>query len=107
MKTKTVGELYGPAMKVDTKEEAEEMLLEITCYIRSRDTEGKTEEQITNIAKCNLGYYAGYYDHDTRRRVERLYECAHPVFGSIAANGPPTASEAFAAGKKLGEKAAK
>jgi hypothetical protein len=44
-----------------------------------------------------LGYFAGYYDHATRERVERLYRCAHPVFGSASA-GPPTAESAILSG---------
>ena len=50
------------------------------------------------IERSNLGYYAGYYDSETRERVERLFKCAHPVFGAIAANGIPTVKEALAAG---------
>lgn len=49
----------------------------------------------------SLGYFAGYYDHDTRDRVERLFDCEHPVFGSIAKNGPPTAEQAMRAGINL------
>lgn len=51
-----------------------------------------------------VGYYAGYYDSETRERVERLFMCAHPVFGSIADNGAPTPDEAYDAGFEMGEK---
>jgi hypothetical protein len=51
----------------------------------------------------NLAYHAGYYDRETRDRVERLFRCAHPVFGSIAENGPPTPEQAWASGVAAGE----
>jgi hypothetical protein len=59
------------------------------------------------VERHNLGYFAGYYDNETRERVERLFKCSHPIFGSIAKNGAPTAKEALAAGMvaaKLGVK---
>lgn len=51
---------------------------------------GKTREEAEQIERSNLGYYAGYHLDETRERVERLFRCAHPVFGSIAENGPAT-----------------
>ncbi len=53
------------------------------------------------IERANLGYYAGYYDSETRERVERLFKCSHPIFGSISKNGSPTVEEAFEAGKRM------
>jgi len=97
----TIGELYMPAMELETREEADayfEKLVE-RC-IRG----GKTREEAEKIERSNLGYFAGYYSHETRQRVERLFSCAHPVFGSIDDNGPPTATEAFRAGLERGEK---
>ncbi len=58
---------------------------------------------------ANLGYFAGYYDSETRERVERLFKCSHPVFGAIAACGQPSVKEAWAAGAiaaKVGVKTA-
>lgn len=65
---------------------------------------GKTRAEAEQIERRNLGYYAGYYDHETRARVEQLFKCAHPVFGSIAQNGPPTPQDAFDAGVRMAEK---
>ncbi|TXH09637.1 MAG: hypothetical protein E6R03_16465 [Hyphomicrobiaceae bacterium] len=42
--------------------------------------------------------FAGYYDSETRERVERLFKCEHPIFGAIATKGQPTAELAFALG---------
>lgn len=64
---------------------------------------GKDRIEAEQIERCNLGYYAGYYDSKTRERVEHLFKCAHPIFGKIAVNGPPTPEEALAAGKAAGK----
>jgi hypothetical protein len=50
------------------------------------------------IERANLGYYAGYYSTATRERVERLFSCAHPIFGAIASAGAPTPAEALLSG---------
>ena len=70
----TMNEVYGPAM------------------------------EIAEITKKNLGYFAGYYNHETRARVERLFACEHPVFGKISVQGPPSAEEAFRKGLEFGRK---
>lgn len=93
------GECLGPAMGITEESDAAQYLAAYTAFIqRFLDAEprgdGMTAEQ---IAKTNLGYYAGYYDHKTRLRVERLFQCNHPVFGA-ASNGAPTPAEAFALG---------
>jgi hypothetical protein len=62
-----------------------------------------TKEQAEAIEKSNLGYYAGYGDAEQRRRVEKLFGCEHPVFGSVEENGLPTPEQAFEAGFKYGE----
>jgi hypothetical protein len=63
--------------------------------------EGKSAEEIVN---ANLGYYAGYYSDETRKRVERLFVCVHPVFGSIEVNGRPSSKEAFELGQEMAKK---
>lgn len=92
----TIGEAYQPAMKMQTQEEATEYfeaLVErhMRCF-------GKSREEAESIEKQNLGYFAGYYDLETRERVERLFLCAHPIFGPIAVMGMPTPEEALRAG---------
>jgi hypothetical protein len=62
---------------------------------------GKPRAEAETIERANLGYYAGYYDDETRARVERLFNCVHPIFGPIAQNGPPSARDAFEAGKAM------
>lgn len=66
--------------------------------VRHTMRHGPSREEAESIERQNLGYFAGYYDQETRERVERLFKCAHPVFGAITTNGAPTPREALAAG---------
>lgn len=99
--TLTYGEALEPAMNITDAADAAQYK---TDYIRHTEKflkngvseSGQTAEQIVN---ANLGYFAGYYSDETRRRVERLFNCSHPVFGSIKDNGTPTGEEAFECGK--------
>lgn len=92
------GQKYNPAMKIKDQAEADayfEMLVKQTMSF------GTTREKAEEIERSNLGYWAGYYDNETRERVERLFKCTHPVFGSIAENGPPSFMEALVAGLRI------
>ena len=96
--TLTFGECLNPAMEITDKKDAEQYLAAYVSYIQKHldkdpRTDGKTA---LDIAKINIGYYAGYYDSETGRRVNSLFCCSHPVFGDSI----PTAEEAFECGKK-------
>lgn len=93
----TSGDKYHPAMKITEQAEADAYFEKCVHHTMSF---GKTRADAESTERSNLGYFAGYYNGEIRRRVERLFRCAHPVFGSIATNGAPTADEAFAAGRK-------
>ena len=92
----TIGEKYGPAMSITDPKEAAAYFEE--CVLHSMSF-GRNREEAERVEKMNLGYYAGYYDDETRKRVEKLFNCAHPVFGPIV-NGVPTAEECIAAGQQ-------
>lgn len=96
-KNLTSGEAYGPAMKITDQEEADKYFL-MLVGISMKD--GQSREDAEKIQRANLGYFAGYYDHETRLRVEKLFNCVHPVFGP-ATNGPPSPEEAFKKGQEL------
>lgn len=94
------GDKYGPAMKMTDPNEAKayfELLVEHNMSF------GHSRQEAEHIERSNLGYWAGYYDHETRRRVENLFQCAHPIFGEIAKFGSPTPEEAFLIGIKHAE----
>lgn len=100
----TIGEKYTPAMSITEQAEADAYFERCVEHTMSRF--GKTREQAEEVERANLGYFAGYYDHATREQVERLFHCAHPIFGAIAVNGPPSAEEALSKGFAMGRKAA-
>jgi hypothetical protein len=100
-KEMTIGDLYHPAMKITKQAEADAYFEKLVAW--SMEQWGKTREEAEQTQKSNLGYFAGYYDSETRERVERLFKCSHPVFGSIAENGAPTMEEALEAGKRMAQ----
>lgn len=103
---RTYADLYGPAMTITTQAEADACLESLVDYMLARPSADYTREAATAMVRQNLGYYAGYYGSDTRARVERLFKCAHPVFGAIAERGQPTPAEAYAAGVRLADERA-
>lgn len=101
-KTLTYEECLGPAMKITDEADAQQYLTDYVEFIRRglKKSPSRTGMTAEEIARSNLGYYAGYYDADTRARVERLFCCEHPIFGSIEKNGQPSPEVAFLLGKK-------
>jgi hypothetical protein len=95
----TIGDKYGPAMEIKTQEEADVYFEK--CVVHSM-RHGRLRPEAEQLERGNLGYYAGYYGEETRERVERLFKCAHPIFGKIAEHGPPAAEEAFDRGVRGG-----
>lgn len=94
----TYREKYGPAMEIMDQGEADTYFEKCVKHTMSF---GKSREEAESIERQNLGYWAGYYDVETRLRVEQLFACKHPFFGK-AEDGEPTPEEAFEMGKQLG-----
>jgi hypothetical protein len=97
--TLTYGEALKPAMEIKNKGEARQYLYDYATFIqkyldKEPDTQGRTAIQ---IAKINIGYFAGYYDNETNKRVQELFETVHPIFGKTT----PAPEEALLAGEKL------
>jgi hypothetical protein len=93
----TIGEKYKPIIGMTDKTEAMKYFEECVAHTMSF---GKTREEAEEVERCNIGYFAGYYDQATRERVEELFDCQHPVFGS-AKDHEVTPQEAFWKGKKM------
>ena len=89
----TYGEKYNPAMKIETQKEAdayfEKCVKHTMLFNHSR-------KKAIEIERKNFGYYAGYYDDETQKRVQMLFRCNHPIFGS--AEKQITPQEAIEAG---------
>lgn len=97
----TIGDKYGPAMQITSQEEAD---LYFELCVQHSISLGNNRQEAIEIEKSNLGYYAGYYDPETRLRVERLFRAKHPFFGS--AKNSITNEEAFELGLKEGKRQA-
>jgi len=101
-KDATIGDLYRPAMAITGQAEADDYFAALVEFGMSH---GQTRERAEEIQRANLGYFAGYYNNETRIRVERLFNCAHPIFGAIAEKAAPTPEEAVAAGMRMATEA--
>lgn len=76
----TIGEKYEPAMHMtDPKEAAEyfEFLVK-----KNMQSFGTSYNEAVQYEIGNLGYYSGYFDTETRQRVNRLFGAVHPVLGN-------------------------
>ncbi len=94
------GESYDLAMAITDQAEATRYFRRL---VEQSMLHGLTRADAETTVRSNLGYYAGYFGNDTRRRVEQLFRCEHPFFGAIAVKGPPTCEKAFAMGVALGK----
>lgn len=98
-KVLTYGECLDPIFKITDKADAMQYKKDYVAFIQKAPLkDGMTAEEIAN---ANIGYYAGYGSKEDRKRIEELFKCSHPVFGSIATNGAPTPEQAFEMGVKL------
>jgi len=102
----TYGECLDPAMDITDQDDADQYFKDYVSYIQRHIDEDKEYQPLSaeEVARVNLGYSAGYYDGETRARVERLFACSHPIFGAIAEKGAPISEEAFRAGMELAGK---
>jgi hypothetical protein len=97
----TYGECLDPAMKITDQHDADQYLYDYVRFIE-KNIDPTSNMTAIQMAKYNLGYYAGYHNDDTRLRVETLFMCKHPIFGSIAEKDSLTSEEAFNLGMKIG-----
>ncbi len=96
-RSSTWGQLFDPAMKVTTQEEADEYLELLVQYYMLHEY---NREEAESVARSNLGYWTGYYDAETAQRVFTLFKCTHSVFGTYR----PTPQEAFSAEVELAKR---
>ena len=96
----SLGDKYDPAMKITDQAEADKYFE--ACVNHQVSFGQCTRQEAIDIERSNLGYFAGYYDNETRERVERLFKCQHPIFGPIS-EGSPTPEEAFEMGFRFME----
>lgn len=95
-------ETYDFAVKV-TDQRLADATFEALVDFRAPEHPNDTRETVEKLIRNDLAYYAGYYDQETRKRVEEMYGCEHPYFGK-AAEKEISPEEAFRIGMELGEK---
>jgi hypothetical protein len=94
-KVLSYSEIGEPAMKIKQRDEASQYINDYIEWIITNFQ--KSEDEATDIAKSNLGYWSGYYSHDERLDFQEIFGIEHPIFGSKT----PTAKEAFEMGVKF------
>jgi len=76
---------YDIAVKATTQEEADrcfETLVKQCMTLRKERGESCSRKVCEKIQRENIGYYSGYFDLETQKRVEILYKAVHPLFGA-------------------------
>ena len=63
----TIGDKYTPAMHITDQAEADAYFEQLVAHGMR---EGISREIAEKIERANLGYFAGYYSHEVRARVE-------------------------------------
>jgi len=106
----TRGEKYEPAMRITDQAEADQYFEALVAHCLDTYPEFEDPHFLPSdrraaaelIERTNLGYWAGYHSLDTRARVEKFFRGAHPIFGPVSRNGPPSAKQAFILGQLRG-----
>ena len=96
-KPMTYKQQFEAAMKCETLEEAKHWLTEE--ILRYGCEYGQSVDEAKVVILANLGYMAGYYDHETAQKVHKLFGAVHPVFGCADYHNQVTPEQAFAAGQ--------
>jgi hypothetical protein len=106
----TYGQIGAAAVelaKAGDREEAERFLeayaSELHGWKKARvefnQPDGSMGKSPMEIARSNIGYLSGYYDHETGQRVRDFFDVDHPVFGRKAPDDPRALLEM---GKRMG-----
>ena len=100
--SQTYQEQFDSAMKCETVEEARKWLNSEIVY--AMNMYGQTHEKAKSVILTNLDYMAGYCNHETAQKVQRLFGAIHPIFGSADYHKTVSPKEAIELGIKVAEK---
>ena len=103
-KYETMGEVFDLANSIakdDNKSKCEQFLIEYAKHIIETNEKVTNYEEALNIARSNLGYFAGYYDRKTYDRINNAYGAVHPVFKTNPFDIAP--EEAYRIGLEMGK----
>jgi hypothetical protein len=77
----TFEKIFDLAMKyIDDPVRSKEFYLEYFRMIKEAEPL-MSDAAVNARISDNLGYYAGYYDVETRKKVREVYGAVHPIFG--------------------------
>ena len=103
-KYETMGEIFDLAnslAKEGIKSKCEDFLITYATSILDANESVTNYEEALNIARSNLGYFAGYYDRKTYDRINKAYGAIHPVFKTNPFDIAP--EEAYRIGLEMGK----
>lgn len=104
--TLSYGESLEPAMEITDQEDADQYFADMVAYTRRKiDEDPEIDSDPEEVCRTNLGYFAGYYSQEVRKRVEKLFGAVHPYLGSV--NKENTSEEIISTGIKIGREARK
>ena len=94
----TIGEIFNTALELahTNKNDAHDFLLQYAKYIM--EEKGESFDWAVELAKNNLGYFAGYFSKEICDLIYNTYECFHPIFGRKPYDFTP--EEAYEMGKE-------
>lgn len=79
------------AMTCKTEDDVNELRTRLGSFIFSKTpVEQRWSENVREYADAyysDIAYFAGYFDFETRLRIERLFGVDHPIAGNFADNG--------------------
>ena len=103
-KYETMGEIFDLAnslAKEGIKSKCDQFLNAYVTSILDLNESVTNYEEALNIARSNLGYFAGYYDRKTYDRINKAYGAIHPVFKTNPFDIAP--EEAYRIGLEMGK----
>lgn len=86
----TNGEILDTAARIakaDDKFEAARLVDAYTTWLETNHSvpgETRSRPEARAIALSNIGYMAGYCDHDGMNQILNVFRAEHPVFGASA-----------------------
>lgn len=86
----TMGEIFNAALDVAKTGNGDRCQAFLTSYVEYIVSESNHNvDEAENIAKSNLGYFAGYYNSEVYETINKAYGAVHPVFGGNPFDLPP------------------
>ena len=98
-----MGAIFNKALDVAETGDGDRCQAFLTSYVEYIVSESnRNVAEAEDIAKSNLGYFAGYYSSEVYETINKAYGAVHPVFGGNPFEVSP--EEAYRKGLEAGRK---